>query len=59
MERMLCGPTTTVKQTIEDINTIDPEMVNVPAPLLKKWLVELRSLRREKKNQYKHKKAYK
>lgn len=53
------GLTATVKKTIEDINTTDPKLVEIPAPILKKWLIELRSLRKEKKNQSKHKKAYK
>ena len=55
---MIGGLTATAKKTIEDINTTDPKLVEVPASILKKWLVELRSLRKEKKKQS-HKKAYK
>lgn len=53
------GTTATVKETIRDINATLPDTVNVPSLLLKKWLVELRNMRLEKKNQLKHKKAYK
>ena len=53
------GLTATAKSTIESINADDPKTVEISAYVLKKWLVELRSLRKEKKNQFKHKKAYK
>ncbi len=51
--------TATAKNTIESINANDPRLVEISAYVLKKWLIELRSLRKEKKNQSKHKKAYK
>lgn len=51
--------TTTAKKTIEDINATNPKLVEIPAPILKKWLVELRKLRKEKKEELKHKKAHK